>query len=440
MSGILREAVVVTLLVQPTALQAQPVIFQDDFEYGDPGAWSLVVPSWPAGESCSTPANVSWRTFPHQLPGTFTDDPATGGSCDIVPNNVAWFAYTPMVSGDHQIALTNHTSTTAYSRLAVFETRACEPYGPEIECVTSNDQSVATSVALTAGTPYLIPFYTDGEAYTMVDPEIVIQPLGLGHSCSYPADVSTASFPLELLGTFDDDPTAGGSCDLTPTNGAWFSYTPNITGTHRLTLVNHTATSAFSRAAVFSGSNCSPYGPELACQTASSATVSLLASLTAATTHLILFHTDGEAYTMVDPSIDIAPPEPGQECIYPADVSAVSFPYQLSGTFDLDPGQGGSCDLTPTNAVWFEYTPATSGSYAITLVNHTATSAWSRAAVFSGSGCSPYGTELACQTSSAQTVLLTATLSSGTPHLIVFYTDGNDYTMVDPEVTIVEDF
>ena len=37
---------------------------------------------------------------------------------------------------------------------------------------------------------------------------------------------------------------------------------------------------------------------------------------------------------------------------------------------------------------------------------------------------------------SGKTATLTLTLQAGRSYLIVFYTDGDAYTMVDPEITI----
>jgi len=148
-------------------------IFSDGFESGDTSMWSATVPPYvPPGETCDSAANVSAEAFPFQLFGTFGDDPATGGSCDTNANNTVWFSYTPAVTGDFLISLTNNTTTDAYSRLAVFSTTECSPYGTELTCATAVGKTVSDTVALTAGTPHLIMFYTDDESYTMIDPVI----------------------------------------------------------------------------------------------------------------------------------------------------------------------------------------------------------------------------------------------------------------------------
>jgi hypothetical protein len=126
----------------------------------------------------------------------------------------------------------------------------------------------------------------------------------------------------------------------------------------------------------------------------------------------------------------------GRSCDLPADISSASFPFQLVGTFDDNPATGPSCDTAATNAVWFTYTPSASEEYEIITTNNSSTNAYSRLAVFEGTGCDPYGTELDCQTSASKTVSSTASFNAGTTYLIMFFADGESYTMVDPEINI----
>jgi hypothetical protein len=392
------------------------------------------------GEFCATAADVSAATFPYQLTGTYGQDPATGGTCDTTPTNAVWFTYTPTATGYYTITTVNHTSTGAYSRLAVFQGASCSPLGTQLACVAPDSKTAATTVALTQGTPYLVLFHTDGDAYTMVNPSITITraTTGAGEFCATAADVSGATFPYQLTGTFNDDPAAGGTCDTTPTNAVWYSYTPTTTGYYTVSATNHTATAAYSVLAIFQGTACSPLGTQRACVTGSGTTGSTVVALTQGTAYLILFHTDGAAFTMVNPSLTITPQAAGagEFCASAADVTGASFPHQLTGTFNDDPATGGSCDTTPTNAVWFTYTPATTRSYTIQAQNQTSTAAYSRLAVFQTAACSPYGTQLACVTASGKTASTTQTLTQGVTYLILFHTDGATYTMVNPIVTI----
>jgi hypothetical protein len=393
-----------------------------------------------AGEFCSTAADVSGVTFPYQLAGTFSQDPASGGSCDSSPTNAVWFSYTPAATGYYTVAATNHTGTTAYAVLAVFAGAACSPLGTQLACVTASGKTASTTVALTAGTTYLVLFHTDGNSYTMVDPSISItaQTGGAGEFCATPADVSSATFPYSLTGTFNDDPTPGTSCVTAPANAVWFKYTPATTGYYGLSATNHTTTNAYSRMAVFQGAGCSPYGAELTCFSASSKTAATELYLAGGSPYLILFHTDGLSYTMVNPEITITHPSyaAGERCGTAADVTGQTFPHTLTGTFTDDPATGGTCDSSPTNAVWFTYTPATTRSYTIQVENQTTTTAFSRLAVFQTAACAPYGTQLACVTASSKTASTTQPLTQGVTYLILFHTDGPTYTMVNPILTI----
>ncbi|MBW2457663.1 MAG: hypothetical protein JRI68_24375, partial [Deltaproteobacteria bacterium] len=53
---------------------------------------------------------------------------------------------------------------------------SCAPFGAEVGCTTYSGKSITLSnLSLTGGQPYLIMFYTDGESYTMINPQITIQ-------------------------------------------------------------------------------------------------------------------------------------------------------------------------------------------------------------------------------------------------------------------------
>lgn len=140
------------------------------------GPTDIIIAIQGPGAICSSPADVTSETFPFHLYGVFDDDPSAGGSCDPSPNNAVWFTFTPPPTTSYTIQLQNHTTTFAYSRVAVFQTIACGPYGAEIACEANSSRSISTTVNLTQGITYLILFYTDGESYTMVNPEITITP------------------------------------------------------------------------------------------------------------------------------------------------------------------------------------------------------------------------------------------------------------------------
>jgi hypothetical protein len=319
----------------------------------------------------------------------------------------------------------------------VFTTAACNPYGAELACVSTATETAGTQVNLTAGTTYLITFFTDADATTMVNPDIAISlaPTS-GGSCASPANLTGAAFPYVMTGTFTDSTSAaGGSCDTTPTNIVWYTFTPTVSKPYVITATNATTTLAYSRLAIFETAACAPHGTQFSCTTAAAKTVTTTGNLVAGTTYLLAFYTDGDTYTMVNPSITIGDLPAGSTCSAPVNLTGATFPYASTGTF-TDDGVGGTCDNTATNTIYYTFTPATTQSYTITAVNATTTLAYSRLAIFETAACAPLGTEVVCAAASGKTATTTNTLTAGTTYLILFYTDGDTYTMVNPTITI----
>ncbi len=275
-----------------------------------------------SGHVCADPADVSdAQSWPYELTGTFDDDTGPFGDCieNIdEPANTVWFAYTPAADGTYWIYAQNNTDTNAYSGMSVFEGLDCDPYGTEIACGEFGGTGALLSAEMTNGQPYLIQFHTDGEDYTMVDPAITIElEAEHGQTCADPEDLSgVTEWPHQMWGVFDDDPTATGSCvDDDHFNAVWLSYQPASAGTYRVIAVNGTGTYAYSRLAVFTGLECDPYGDELGCATADTYYVAVTGlELTDGEDYLILFHTDGDDYTMEHPAIIIEPDDPETEC------------------------------------------------------------------------------------------------------------------------------
>lgn len=262
--------------------------------------------------------------------------------------------------------------------------------------------------------------------------EVVILP---GQICEAAADITGEPFPFVLEGPYDWD-GEGGSCAPYSYNSVFYVFTPPSTGAYRIITVNWTGTAAHTIIAVYEGTTCSPLGPEVACGRWSARTGSAVVDLDATQTYLIQVYTDEDIFTMVDPEITVSPfPGPGESCSTAVDISSVSFPYQLAGVFDWQ-GEGGSCDQTASNAVFYVYTPPTSGSYEIHAQNTTSDFAFSRLAIFEGSSCSPYGQEVLCELSMARDVSTTVSLVGGANYLIQFYTDGQNFPMVGPVISI----
>ncbi len=57
--------------------------------------------------------------------------------------------------------------------------------------------------------------------------------------------------------------------------------------------------------------------------------------------------------------------------------------------------------------------------------------------VLDGIMCNPYGFELFCHSANAKSITGTVDLAEGQTVLIVFMTDGEQWTMVDPVLTLV---
>jgi len=259
-----------------------------------------------------------------------------------------------------------------------------------------------------------------------------------GTTCASATDLSGATFPVQLTGTFDDDPATGFSCESLPTNTVWFEFTPSTSGVYTVDATNNTTTDAWATLVILDGTACGPYDAELYCDTSMAKNASGSAVMYAGSTYLIAFLTDGDTYTMVDPEIDISfvALGPGDDCTMPIDITAATFPHQETGTFDADPPTAFSCGGTPTNAIWYEYTAATSGTHVISATNATSTFAYSRLVVLDGTACAPLDAELDCVTDNSKTASTTVTFAAGSTYLIAFFTDGDAYTMVDPTITV----
>ncbi len=392
------------------------------------------------GIVCSQAADVTSQTFPYQLTGTFDID-GDGGTCDTEANNSVFFTYTPASSGFYQIDLLNNTTTYAYSRLAVYQTANCNPFGTEVSCESNSAQDISSVVDLTGGTTYLIQYYTDGDSYTTVNPEITIAPFTYdpGEVCTEAVDVTSQTFPYQLTGTFDYDPTELGTCtEGTGANAVYYTYSPATTGTYEINLVNNTtSTSAHSYVTIYQGTNCSALNNEAHCQQADEASLDAVVSLNSANDYTIVFHTQGDSYTMVDPEISVSTytPVDGDTCDQPYSLASASFPYTRTGSFRRE-GTGGTCDPAGNNMVWFTYSPATTGWYSITGTNGASGTVSSRLAVFEGTGCAPLGAQYDCQTSTTNTASSVLHLDQTQTYSIAFYTGANGEEMLDPQINI----
>ena len=56
--------------------------------------------------------------------------------------------------------------------------------------------------------------------------------------------------------------------------------------------------------------------------------------------------------------------------------------------------------------------------------------------VFEGLSWSPKGAEVACEAENDTYITAPGNLTAGAPYLIMFFTDGTSFTMVDPSISI----
>jgi hypothetical protein len=271
------------------------------------------------GDVCSQAFTFTDGDLPFTLSGSFTVDGPIGGSCDTSPNNVAWAQYTAETSGAMTFSALLSDSE-AKARLAVYEGAQCDPVGAELACEASSTNGVSTAVSVVEGSVYSIAVYTDSEDSLNDDPVLSIEPFSAdpGHHCLSALDVTDLTMPLAaetecpegsncgaLIGEFDDDPAVGSTCDSTPTNAAWFRFTPSSGGNYKISLSNKTETFAYSRGAIFEGTDCGVLATPVVCATEFSKNMDLQAELEAGKTYTILFYMDGDTYTMLDSMIEI---------------------------------------------------------------------------------------------------------------------------------------
>jgi hypothetical protein len=241
-----------------------------------------------------------------------------------------------------------------------------------------------------------------------------------GDSCTNAAEIPAEGTSRELSGVYSA--------------GAWFSFTVTEAGCYRM----HTDTllhNDYHR--VYEGLSCDPLGPEVVYSGDSWGPGVSEAYLDLGS---YLMHMLG---SFGDPSggFTLLSSAPGNACHDAYDVSAVSFPFQLDGTFLCEASASSSASDSAYNAVWFSYVPSTSAAHTITVVNHSpdceVASCDVSLAVFEGAQCDPLGTEVAYETVwDADTVSATVQLEQGVTYRILHHVSSHYDVTVDPEITI----
>jgi hypothetical protein len=444
--------------------------------YTDGATYTMVDPSitlteiiTAEGDTCSDAIDLTSVEFPYSAEGSFSVDPVAGGSCDSTPTNVVWFDYTASQSGLFDITATNE-SATGELRLVVFKAYdevglpvSCGPDSEEIACVVgANDAaSVKTTLQLQEGMPYRILVHSDSDGTELLNPELNIEPIivGPGDSCGSALAFTDADLPFSASGEFNVDGPKGGSCDSSPNNVVWVQYTATVSGPFTISGWIEDEGSA-ARIAVFEGAVCEPLGTEVACDTSDTNLVDVPITLEAGAVYTIALYTDADENLNTNPIFAVNPfdAEPGQHCLTAADITGQTMPFDvdeegepqdcpeganclsLIGTFDDDPSSaGGSCDSSPNNVVWFQYTAEADGPFEFSVINQSETNSYSRIVIYEGTSCGTMGTEINCTTSTNKKPAATAELEAGKTYLVLYYTDdfGSDsYTTVDPQIKV----
>lgn len=374
------------------------------------------------GETCSEAFDISSAAFPYQVIGDFTDDPAASSDCSSSSWNAVWFRYSPPVTGEYQIMTRNYAVGNSFSRLAVFQSSACQPLGHQVDCISATGKIVYELAYMEAGLDYMILFHTTGDSLPMVDPEISITPSTThpAEYCPLAVDVTGLSMPVTLPGTFGNDPGISTSCVNAARNAAWFTYTPPTTTLHNIDASNALNEDAYLVA--FEGVGCPPTGPEVLCVASDWEDVLHHEQvLTGGQPYTFMYQSGSEYRDIVNPVFTVEPwtPNGGEACSLPRTINA-SSPTSWSAsstvyTYEFDPGP--SCEPNPFNEAWLQFTPSTTAWYNL---HFTYGLGWDiRMAVFEGSSCTPYGQELTCIRQDDYRIRTKLQLTAGETYLIM---------------------
>jgi len=113
----------------------------------------------PDGALCARSDRSLGAQFPLETVGEFTADPVVAPSCRALGHQRR-LVQLPRLERLVRDRCHEQTGTNAYSRLAVFESTECDPYGSELACVTNPAPNASAQVLLTQGKRYLILFAT----------------------------------------------------------------------------------------------------------------------------------------------------------------------------------------------------------------------------------------------------------------------------------------
>ncbi len=435
----------VTMAVNLTAGTTYLILAHSDgssYSMTDP-AISITPPTLPSqtpGDTCAKPIDITGKTFPYQVTGTFKEDPAKGSSCDSSLYNAAWFSYSPPADGWYRLSAINSAFGLSNMEIAIFDGTACDASDKEVGCANANTSGVALLAYLEAAKTYTLVVALDDPGQAHVDPLLLIDPAtpAAGQTCDKAIDLSSATFPYTAMGTFGWTPSTTGSCTLTIYNGAWFTYTPTTTGWYDVSGTLTQDTNADANLVVFEGSSCSPTGAEVGCASSNANTASKALYLTSGTTYTILLASSSSYDNNTNPEINIktVTPAAGETCDQAIDITSSTFPHTQTGSFKWTPHVTGSCSNSLYNAVWFKYTTAAAGWYDVSAELTQSTFNDAQLVIYEGTACFPPTKEQACINSTKDTATTRTYLKGGTTYTLLMASDSSGDDNTDPVVNV----
>ncbi len=267
----------------------------------------------------------------------------------------------------------------------------------------------------------------------------------------------TPTIPDMRLATAAGDPSPSTNCAIDATRGVWYSFTPGSNALYTFSTSIDTATTLLDPVmAIYTSANgCAGPFVEKACNDDAGGLnnrAGMATNLNAGTTYYIVIWVGG-ATDLTDTNATFAlqlrvdqPVIPANDTCSGAEVvpSSGPFPYasrladttRATTTAALTPScfQASSDPLRkPSRDVWYQFTPATAGTYIFstgadtqTTVDDTIMALYTNT---SPTSCSGSFMELACSDNTIGRASFSPTLSAGTRYYLVVWENYDDYTV-----------
>ncbi|MCE2881084.1 MAG: hypothetical protein LW636_01800 [Planctomycetaceae bacterium] len=254
------------------------------------------------------------------------------------------------------------------SRIAVLS--GCAAGSSVIACGTACGSGQTITLAATAGTDYYIVLGSAVSGVDLPSPYgVQVTPWYDGCDSTNPtATNGTNSLALNQTTAQNLDLT-GTSCGFTIYRANYFKYTPTASGSYTISTC---AAGQKTRIAVTD--SCDPLATPLACNdsacgNSAEVTVDLIASIP----YYFIIGSDSAKVSLPSPlSVTVVPP-PLPACVDAADAVFGDNVFENTGTVaqTVKSNLAGTTTATVNKAVWFAFTPATTGAYSISLCGAT---------------------------------------------------------------------